>query len=278
MGNGLRSSNSQCEQRPRRFRFQVVLRRRPRRYAASGLSFLWRRLCRAGNMACRAFATTEFVSAASRRGSTAGISTLASSGISRGFASMLGPLKKAHQHRTSLEAAPGGAMARLSYRRSEACAPDWQFVKPRAGKNRPPNVILVVTRCDHLRVRRLPSSLEIGAPQRHAGLSRDPVRYPVPDRDSSRILSRIDLEGARRIREEGAAAIVTASPTADGRMPERVAFPPGHGCRGGKAHSKSHRALLDVSVEAWRSHWSISIGGIQPTANDQGGAHEVLST
>ena len=83
--------------------------------AASGSSFLWRRY--GWEYGLPAFAMTEFVSYSRVQARQhRWYDTLASSGIAAGYAYMLGtPFKRHTNIETSLEAAPGGAMARLSY-------------------------------------------------------------------------------------------------------------------------------------------------------------------
>lgn len=83
--------------------------------AASGSSFLWRRY--GWEYGLPAFAMTEFVSYSRVQARQhRWYDTLASSGIAAGYSYMLGtPFKRHTNIETSLEAAPGGAMARLSY-------------------------------------------------------------------------------------------------------------------------------------------------------------------
>lgn len=83
--------------------------------AASGSSFLWRRY--GWEYGLPAFAMTQFVSYSRIQARQhRWYDTLTSSGIAAGYAYMLGtPLKQRHNIDTSLEAAPDGAMVRLSY-------------------------------------------------------------------------------------------------------------------------------------------------------------------
>jgi membrane-associated phospholipid phosphatase len=83
--------------------------------AASGSSFLWRRY--GWEYGLPAFAMTQFVSYSRVQAHQhRWYDTLASSGIAAGYAYVLGtPFQRRHNIDTSLEAAPDGAMVRLSY-------------------------------------------------------------------------------------------------------------------------------------------------------------------